>query len=82
MKFGGTIWEKPLVSFFKYNVDATMFSQFHIVRVRLVLRNELGCFVCCRVIFLPNLVLIREWESIGLMEALSWIEEYLNVIFE
>ena len=75
MKFGGTIWEKPLVSFFKYNVDATMFSQFHIVRVRLVLRNE----VCC---FLPNLVLIREWESIGLMEALSWIEEYLNVIFE
>ncbi|XVE58152.1 hypothetical protein DITRI_Ditri04bG0147300 [Diplodiscus trichospermus] len=54
------------------NVDASLFADIHSVGIGMFLRNDARELLTCRVVKLSGLFSVKEAETLGLFEAISW----------
>ncbi|XVF67578.1 hypothetical protein PTKIN_Ptkin10aG0132100 [Pterospermum kingtungense] len=65
-------WHPPPPSFVKCNCDAATFSDSGRVGLGMVLRDEQGHFLACRMLSVSGLPAVPECEALGLFEAIAW----------
>ena len=77
-------WQRPLLGFVKCNIDATVFREEARSSWGIVVRDSQGLFLHAASRVVHGLFHVRELETMGLREALSWIKQlgFKRVIFE
>ncbi|KAL8521358.1 hypothetical protein ACS0TY_011763 [Phlomoides rotata] len=74
-----TTWHRPPTGYLKVNVDATFFRESLQTGTCMVLQDDAGNFVLGRTILLSGVVDVDIGESMGFLEALSWVKN-LNLV--
>ena len=77
-------WQRPLPGFVKCNIDAAVFREEDKSSWGIVVRDLQGLFLHAVSRVVNDLFQVRELETLGLWEALSWIKQlgFERVIFE
>ncbi|XVE70735.1 hypothetical protein DITRI_Ditri10aG0094800 [Diplodiscus trichospermus] len=77
-------WHEPPVSYLKCNCDAATFYENGEVGMGMILRDELGNMIACRMLKSAGLPEVKECEALTLQQAMSWVCSmgYVRVIFE
>ena len=77
-------WKRPLPGFVKCNIDAAVFREEGKSSWGIVVRDSQGLFLHAASRVVNGLFHVRELETMGLREALSWIKQLglKRVIFE
>ena len=77
-------WQRPLPGFVKCNIDAAVFLEEGKSSWGIVVRDSQGLFLHAASRVVNDLFHVRELETLGLREALSWIKQlgFERVIFE
>jgi ribonuclease HI len=77
-------WEKPMLGWYKCNVDAAFHQNLNKTSTGWCLRDHRGCFVMAETTWIDGSCSIVEGESIALLEALKVLSQrgYSHVIFE
>ena len=81
---GGGVSQRPLPGFVKCNIDATVFREEGKSSWGIVVRDSQGLFLHAASRVVNGVFHVRELETMGLREALSWIKQlgFKQVIFE
>ena len=77
-------WQQPLTGFVKCNIDAAVFREEGKSSWGIVVHDSQGLFLHAASRVMNGLFQVRELETLGLREALSWIKQlgFDRVIFE
>ena len=77
-------WQRPLPGFVKCNIDAAVFREEGKSSWGIVVRDSQGLFLHAASRVVNGLFQVRELETLGLREVLSWIKQlgFERVIFE
>jgi hypothetical protein len=77
-------WEKPMLGWYKCNVDAAFHQNLNKTSTGWCLRDHRGCFIMAETTWIDGSCSIVEGESIALLEALKVLSQrgYSRVIFE
>lgn len=73
-KIQGSMWTSPETGDLKLNVDASVFPGSESFSIGMIIRDHQGSIVAGRTVRFPASVSVFEVETIGIKEALSWVE--------
>ena len=77
-------WHSPSPSFVKCNCDVVIFSDRGEIGLGIVLRDESGVFLAYKMLKLPGLPAVKEYEALAHLKAMSWVRTlgYNQLFFE
>ena len=69
-----TIWQKPMVGWYKMNVDGAVDPNRSLTGCGSILRDAEGNFISARAAPIQISILSNEAEAMSMREALSWLK--------
>lgn len=75
------LWHINPHNFLKCNTIAAQNLEENITSVGMVLQDDVGEFIAGRTVVISGIQMVKEVESIGLLETMSWIHQMgLNMV--